>query len=139
MLREAYRRLTGDASAATNLSEAEVDERIRQMIDQEDPDLIWDLRLNNSGRPEEYHDFLVKCQEFVANKLETAVDDRRHDPVDEEGYSLSNGNKCERPIQSSMLLQSVMRRRYHQCSGYDYNFGRGELQQQLVEIPVELK
>ena len=56
VLSEAYRQLTGDASAATNLSEPEMDERIRQMIDQEDPDLIWDLRL------EEYHDFLVKCQ-----------------------------------------------------------------------------
>ena len=34
--------------------------------------------------------FLVKCQEFVTNKLEMAVNDGRHDPVDEEGQAVTH-------------------------------------------------
>ena len=62
-----------------------MDERIKQILDEEDHDLIWDLRVTNSGRPEQFKDFLVKCQEFVSSKIETTVDDRRHDPVAADG------------------------------------------------------
>ena len=68
ILREAYREWTGDQSAPNTLS-----------------DLVWDLRVMNSGRSEQYSDFLTRCQEFVKAKVETAVDDRRHDQVDEDG------------------------------------------------------
>lgn len=88
ILREAYRRLTADQSATTNLSQSEVDERIRDLLDGEDPDLVWDLRVQNNGRPEQYEDFLTRCQAFVQGKIETAVDDRRHDPVDKDGESV---------------------------------------------------
>ena len=36
VLREAYKRLTGDASAATNASEKSVDQRIQDILDHED-------------------------------------------------------------------------------------------------------
>ena len=85
ILREAYRRLTTDSSAPNTLSESEVDERIRKALDDEDPDLIWDLRIINNGRPDEYKVFLNKCQELAQGRIETAVDDRRHDSVDESG------------------------------------------------------
>lgn len=90
VLREAYRRLTGDASSSNCAAEAEVDERIRVILDQEDTDLLWDLRHINSGRPDEYKEFLTKCQEFVQKKIETAVDDRRHDPVDKDGEAVTH-------------------------------------------------
>ncbi len=51
-LREAYRRLTGDYSSSSNDDENAVDERVRQMLDNEDTDLICDLRVNNKGHPE---------------------------------------------------------------------------------------
>ena len=54
ILREAYRRLTGDVSAASSQTEQNDDECLREILDSEDPDLIWDLRLNNQGRPEKY-------------------------------------------------------------------------------------
>ena len=57
-LREAYRRLTGDSSASSNATETEVDARIAHLLDTEDPDLVWDLRVNNSGRPETYTTYL---------------------------------------------------------------------------------
>ena len=80
-LREAYHRLTGDCSASSNLTEDEVDERIAQLIDSEDPDLVWDLRSNNEGRPETYGVFLDCCKKYIDSQIDTAVDDRRHDTV----------------------------------------------------------
>ena len=81
-LRAAYRRLTGDSSAASTATEAEVDQRVSRILDDEDPDLIWDLRTNNPGRPEQYKKFLEQCQKYINASVETAVDDRRHDVVD---------------------------------------------------------
>ena len=52
LLREMYRRLTGDSSSSVNAAEGEVDERVSQLLDSEDPNLIWDLRVNNQGRLE---------------------------------------------------------------------------------------
>ena len=83
-LRQAYRRLTGDSSAADTTKQAEVDKRVSQILDEEDPELMWDLRRNNPGRPEEYGTFLEQCQKYINATIETAVDDRRHDAVDEE-------------------------------------------------------
>lgn len=80
-LREAYRRLTGDCSASSNVTEREVDERITQLLEDEDPDLIWDLRVDNEGRPEMYTTFLEFCQKYIDSQIDTAVDDRRHDAV----------------------------------------------------------
>lgn len=80
-LREAYQRLSGDCSAAETMKQSEVDERIRKVLDEEDPELIWDLRSGNQGRPEKYSVFLEKCQSYISSTVETAVDDRRHDDV----------------------------------------------------------
>ena len=54
----------------------------------QDPDLIWDLRVNNNGRPVEYTQFLEECQKYIDGVLETAVDERRHDQTVEEGLSI---------------------------------------------------
>ncbi len=48
----------------------------------QDPDLVWDLRLNNAGCPEEYSVFLEECQKYINSAVETATDDRRHDSVE---------------------------------------------------------
>ena len=36
---------TEDSSSSGNATEAEVDERVSQLLDSEDPNLIWDLRV----------------------------------------------------------------------------------------------
>lgn len=56
-LREAYRCLTGNQSCSSNASEQAIDERVKQILDDEDPDLICDLRINNEGHPEKYQAF----------------------------------------------------------------------------------
>ena len=56
-----YRRLTVNCSASSNLVEKEVDMRLSQLVEDEDPELIWDLRVGNDGRPEMYTTFLEFC------------------------------------------------------------------------------
>ena len=80
-LRKAYQVLTGDSSSAHTLAEKEIDERIGEMLEMQDPELISDLRLNNEGRPEMYEAFLEECKKFISASVETAVDDRQHDDV----------------------------------------------------------
>lgn len=52
-----YRDLTGDQARSSSWSEEEVDERLCAMFELEEPDLIYDLRSENSGRPS--HSFEV--------------------------------------------------------------------------------
>lgn len=78
-LREAYRHLTGDQSCSSNASEQAIDERVKQILDDEDPDLMCNLRINNEGRPEKYEVFLDCYQKYIDSKIDTVVDDRRHD------------------------------------------------------------
>lgn len=78
ILREAYRRLTGDKSAPENENSLKIEERVSEMLDMQDPDLVWDLR-NNNRSEEHYQVFLEECQQYIEGVVETSVDDRRHD------------------------------------------------------------
>ena len=61
-LREMYRQLTGDTSAASCESEKDIDERLRQALDLEDPDIVVDLRHHNKGQPSKYDKFWEACE-----------------------------------------------------------------------------
>ena len=89
ILREIYKNLTGDCSADSNQHESEIHERIKEVLDGEDDQLIWHLRINN-GRPEQYIPFLEHCQKYIAAKVETAVDERRHDPTNTNGEVITH-------------------------------------------------
>ena len=83
VLREAYRRLTNDSSAAGNIDQELVDKRVQELLDMQDPDLIWDLRVDNKGQPENL-EFLAECKRYIEGVAETAVDDCRHDNVEND-------------------------------------------------------
>ena len=87
-LRAAYRRLTGDASAPDSTEQAEVDSRVAQLLDTEDPDLIWDLRVLNEGRPQAFTVFLEHCQQYIQSSVETAVG--WHDTVQADGEVITH-------------------------------------------------
>ena len=55
---------TNDASASTNLDEAEIDERMRMSLEMEDADIVVDLRHLNSGRKTRYNVFWIECKKF---------------------------------------------------------------------------
>ena len=49
ILHYVYRALTGDCSAPAYETEAEVDRRVIQGEDMEEPDIVPDLRVHNAG------------------------------------------------------------------------------------------
>ena len=90
ILREAYRRLTGDDSASRTTDEEEIDKRVNDFLTLEDAELLYDLRVNNKGQPEKYEQFLKLCQTYINSTLDTATDERRHDSVtdDDDGTTV---------------------------------------------------
>ena len=81
LLRALYKELTNDASASTNLHEAEIDERMRMILEMEDADIVVDLRHLNSGRKTRYDVFWGECKKFIDEGIGSPVDDRRHGTV----------------------------------------------------------
>ena len=42
---------------------------------------IYDLRMNNQARAEEFNVFLQQCKKGIGGQVDTKVDDRWHDSV----------------------------------------------------------
>ena len=69
---------TGDFSSPSNLDESITQERIRLIIDTQDPEIVDDLRHHNKGCPCMYDRFSDECRKYLDEEVETAVDERRH-------------------------------------------------------------
>ena len=81
IMREMYCQLTHDASSAACQTTAEVDEQVRQPIDLQDPDIVYDLREHLPGRPTKYEDFWNATEAYLQEIVQTTVQERRHDAV----------------------------------------------------------
>ena len=126
-LRKIYHELTGDSSAASSEIESHVNEHVRQALELEDPDLVVDLRQHNKGNSSKYMEFWEACENYIQGNIETAVDDRRHDPIEHLAVAMSVPD----------LLSEVSKKvdQYHQFSGCDYSSGQSHLlQKQLYNI-----
>ena len=88
-LREMYRQLTGDTSAASSESQKAIDERVQQALDLEDPVVVVDLRHHNRGHPSKSDQFWEACERYIHSTIELAVDNRRHDRVAHLAAALS--------------------------------------------------
>lgn len=95
ILRALFRELTNDASAPTNLHEAEIDERMRMILEMEDADIVLDLRHLNTGRKSQYDVFWSECKKFLEESVGTAVDDRRHGEVTHLAKAISVRDLCD--------------------------------------------
>ena len=71
----------GDASAASQLSEQEVNERVQLYVDIEDPYIVLDLQSLNSGQKSKYDAFWDEVQKFLQEGVGLAVEERRHSQV----------------------------------------------------------
>ena len=74
-LRFFYRDLTGDQSAASTSDQEQLDQRIQQIIDMEDPNVLPDLQALNSGQASRYDTFWEECAKFLSEEVGSAVDD----------------------------------------------------------------
>ena len=65
-----------------NFDQSQIDTRVRQYIDLEDPEVICDLRsLNSSTERAKYNQFWEECEAVLNEDIGLAVDDRRHSEV----------------------------------------------------------
>ena len=83
-LRNFYKSLTGDCSAASNLTEMEIDKRVQLVLEMEpeEPSTIFDLHaLNSSQDRAKFDAFWEQCSMYLNEFVGTAVDDRRHSEV----------------------------------------------------------
>ena len=67
VLRMFYKDLTGDSTAASNNHEAEIDERVRLLLEMEDPDILLDMRALNTNNRSQYV-FCYKCQKCLESQ-----------------------------------------------------------------------
>ena len=76
---EIYRNLTGDSSSSRTSDEKEVDARVQQALEMENPDLLLDLRAHNSSHSNQFSVFWEKLQAFLNDQ--STVHERRHGDV----------------------------------------------------------
>ena len=69
----------GDASAGSNLDEKDIDKRVMEAIEMEDPAIVADLRHLSKNSSDKYSVFWTYCYKFLDDC--TAVQERRHDSV----------------------------------------------------------
>ena len=87
ILRNIYKTLTEDSTAASCENEAEIDARVVRALHLGDPTIVIDLHELNLGWPEKYNVFWEYCQNFldgaVKNSVDSllAVDEWHHDTV----------------------------------------------------------
>ena len=93
-----YKELTGDSSESINLTEKEIDQRVREFIDMEDIDILPDLRIHNSGRQSSFDSFWNICEQVLNDQVGLAVDDRRHDQVTHIASVVSVRDLWERTV-----------------------------------------
>ena len=84
-----YQRLTGDCTMMEDKKSKEIQERMRQIIDTQDPDLIADMRQLNEGRPAEFEEFWKEGQAVINQAQLEAVDDRRHGTITHMAVAMS--------------------------------------------------
>ena len=119
-LRKVYEMLTGDATAARTTDEEEINKRISEMLELQDPELTVDLRIDNKGQLEKYNVFLEECKKYLNEKVGTAVEDRGHDTIVVYGtYAI----KCQNIVRMEHL--------FRRFSGCTYNFGHKDVTQKL--------
>lgn len=76
---EIYCNLTGDSSSSRTSDEKEVDARIRQALEMEDPDLLLDLHAHNASHSDQFSVFWEKLQAFLNDQ--SAVHEWHHGDV----------------------------------------------------------
>ena len=81
-----YQSLTGDVSS-TSISQG-VQDRLKIMLDSQDPDVCFDLRHHNSGHPETF-EFWKAVDGIIHENALKAVDSRRHGAVCHMALALS--------------------------------------------------
>ena len=83
-----YKELAGNHSSSTNEHETEIDRRVQQLIEMEDPEIV-DLRKHNEGKKSQRDVFWDECRKYLQESVGVAVDDRRHGQITHLAQAIS--------------------------------------------------
>jgi hypothetical protein len=103
-----------------SLDQEEIDERVKQAIEMEDPDVVIDLRRLNSGSKTRYDTFWDECKKFLEEEVGTAVDDRRHSDVTHIAKAISI--RDFRDQVASRCLEGILLSQV--WNGFGFSFGQ---------------
>lgn len=81
--------LTVDPSVMSAQASKEVQARLKLLLETQDPDIVYDLRHFNEGRPESFTEFWDELDKYLNEQTAKAVDDRRHGAVCHSGIAMS--------------------------------------------------
>ena len=81
VLRQIYKDLVGDASAADTTPQMEIDECVNAFFEFEEPDFAYDLCITYASKESKFDLFWSKTREFLEEDVGTAVDDCRYSKV----------------------------------------------------------
>lgn len=86
---EMYRYLTGDISTPSSNVSKGVQQRLIALIDAQDPDIAFDMRMLHEKKPSQFDDFFGEVGKFLQEYELQAVDDRRHGLVSHMAVAMS--------------------------------------------------
>ncbi|CAC5421869.1 unnamed protein product [Mytilus coruscus] len=89
IMTQLYQYLTGDQSVMSAQASKDVQARLKLLLDTQDPDIVYDLRNINEGRPESFTVFWEELDKYLNEQTAKAVDDRRHGTVCHSGIAMS--------------------------------------------------
>ncbi|CAH1269408.1 Hypp4174 [Branchiostoma lanceolatum] len=81
VLKEVYQFLTNDVAADECTASKDVRQRLKLLLDVQDPDLVVDMRSMNEGHKEKYQHFWDEATKMIEEMQLATVDDRRHGQV----------------------------------------------------------
>ena len=82
-----YKELAGNHSSSTNEHETEIDRRVQQLIEMEDPEIV-DLRKHNEGKKSQRDVFWDECRKYLQESVGVAV-------ATWPNHSFSSGHICK--------------------------------------------
>ena len=121
VLMDVYQHLTGDVSA-TSISQG-VQDRLQLVLDCQDPDVCFDLRHHNTGRPERFEDFWKAVEGIINENALKAVDSRRHGTVCHMALALSVRDLRNKVLAKhpTIAAPSIEWLRYQFCPQNEFN------------------
>lgn len=105
VLAEMYQFLTNDCSQST--IDNHVSQKLKFMFDSQDPEVVFDLRDINLGRPRFYEPFWTQVEAFISKKALEAVDSRRHGTVCHFAAAFSVRDLWDQVLQKNPDLEAL--------------------------------
>lgn len=118
-MNQLYQFLTGDQSVMSAQASKEVQARLKLLLETQDPDIVYDIRHFNEGRPESFTDFWDELDKYLNEQTAKAVDDRRHGTVCHIGIAMSVPDLLK--VIQSRLPENIS---VPQENDFSYNFNQ---------------